>query len=64
MTFRREKDAARKSRRRAGPASSPFARPDGTCLGRFPEEPVEQVPVTPAETEAPQADSNEPINPA
>lgn len=54
-----------RTRHAAEPASSPFARPDGTCLGRRPEEEAEgPVPVAPAEPEDPPVDPAEPINPA
>lgn len=49
----------------AEPASSPFVRPDGSCLGRFPEEePADPVPVAPAEPQDAPVDPAEPMNPA
>jgi hypothetical protein len=65
MVFRREGGSAVRGHHPAGPDLSPFARPDGTCLGRLPEEePEEAVPAAPADPEAPPADPAEPMNPA
>ncbi len=50
----------------SAPRSLPsFARPDGSCLGRFPElEDEESVPSVPAETDETPAQPTEPMNPA
>ena len=65
MVFRREGGSKAKGRHPAGSPLSPFARPDGTCLGRLPEEEHEkEVPAAPADPEAPPADPAEPMNPA
>lgn len=65
MAFRRKDDQTGRPRRPAEPTLSPFARPDGTCLGRQPEEqPEESVPEAPAAPEAPPIDPTAPMNPA
>ena len=44
---------------------SPFARPDGSCLGRPPEEDDEEpIPAAPAEPEDAAVQPDEPMNPA
>lgn len=42
MAFRCKDNQTGRPRRSAEPALSPFARPDGTCLGRRPEEPPDE----------------------
>ncbi|MBP2314846.1 hypothetical protein [Azospirillum soli] len=52
-------------RRTAPPPVSPFARPDGSCLGRHPEEEDEEpVPAAPADPEDAPVQPTEPMNPA
>jgi hypothetical protein len=51
----------------AVPPLLPDARPDGSCLGRHPEEKSEEeesVPAAPAGQEEPPVNPAEPINPA
>lgn len=49
---------------RTPPFPSPFARPDGSCLGHRPEEPDEEpVPAAPAGPEEKPADPAAPMNP-
>lgn len=43
---------------------SSFARPDGSCLGRPPEEDKEPVPAAPAEPGNADVQPSEPMNPA
>lgn len=65
MALRCKDDPTGRPRRPEKPALSPFARPDGTCLGRRPEEqPDEPVPEAPADPEAPPVDPTAPTNPA
>lgn len=53
------------SQRFARLSSSPFARPDGSCLGRLPEEEDdESVPAAPARPEDDPVQPTEPMNPA
>lgn len=53
------------SQQSASRSSSPFARPDGSCLGRLPEEDDDEpVPAAPAEPEDTPAPPTEPMNPA
>ncbi|CCD02428.1 hypothetical protein FBZ85_109143 [Azospirillum brasilense] len=53
-----------KPQRSAPRPSSPFARPDGSCLGRLPDEEDEPVPAAPAEPEDTPVPPTEPMNPA
>lgn len=50
----------------AVPSLLPYARPDGSCLGRHPEEKSEEesVPAAPAGQEEPPVNPAEPMNPA
>lgn len=49
----------------AGPSLPPFVRPDGTRLGRPPEEEHEEpIPVAPEGPEDPPVDPAGPMNPA
>jgi hypothetical protein len=49
----------------AVPSLLPYARPDGSCLGRHPEEKSEDsVPAAPAGQEEPPVNPAEPMNPA
>ncbi|TWA70003.1 hypothetical protein FBZ82_104163 [Azospirillum brasilense] len=50
-----------KPQRSAPLSPSPFARPDGSCLGRLPDE---HVPAAPAEPKDNPAPPTEPMNPA
>lgn len=54
-----------KPQRSAPLPSSPFARPDGSCLGRLSDEQEDKpVPAAPAEPEDNPAPPTEPMNPA
>ena len=51
----------------AVPSLLPYARPDGSCLGRHPEEKGQEeasVPAAPAGQEEPPVNPAEPMNPA
>lgn len=64
MVARYKNGSTGRSRHPGASGLIPYVRPDGTCLGRFLEEPEEPVPVAPAEPEAQPVDPTEPMNPA